>query len=179
MRVFVGIALPSELQDRLSDLQSGVAGARWLDPGNLHMTLRFVGDVSEAEATELDAELSLIQDRAFELHLSGVGAFERKRRVHSLWAGVEKSEALVHLQAKVEQTVVRAGFEPEGRKYKPHITVARLKRGAARDAGTYMESHNAFAAGPVRVHAFTLFQSHLNRDGARYEALAEYPLVSL
>jgi len=177
MRVFVGIALPGDLQDRLSDLQSGVAGARWLDPDSLHLTLRFVGDVSEPEAADLDAELSLIQDRAFDLHLSGVGAFERKRRVHALWAGVEKSDALVHLQAKVEQAVVRAGFEPMGRKYKPHITVARLKNGTGQDAGTYMEAHNAFAAGPVRVEAFTLFQSHLNRDGARYEALAEYPLT--
>jgi len=110
------------------------------------------------------------------LTLSGLGAFDRRGRVHAVWAGVEKSDELAVLRDKVETALVRTGLEPEHRKFKPHVTIARLKGGAATEAGLYLESHAGFAAGPFTVDTFTLYESHLGHGGAHYEALAEYPL---
>ena len=175
MRLFVGIAIPEDICKRLAGLRSGLAGTRWVDVEAMHLTLRFIGTVDEPSAADLDDELSRIEASAFDLSFSGIGSFASGTRLRQLWVGTEKSSPLHHLQSKVESAVVRAGFGSEGRKFKPHVTLARFKS-APRGVGAYMEAHNSFAAGPFAISTFTLFRSHLNRDGAQYEALAEYPL---
>ena len=175
MRLFVGIAIPEDICERFAGLCAGLTGTRWVAVEAMHLTLRFIGTVDEPSATDLDDELSQIVAPAFDLSFSGIGSFANGTRLRQLWVGTEKSSPLRHLQSKVESAVVRAGFGSEGRKFKPHVTLARFKS-APRGVGAYMEAHNSFAAGPFAISTFTLFRSHLNRDGAQYEALAEYPL---
>jgi RNA 2',3'-cyclic 3'-phosphodiesterase len=178
MRLFVGIALPEPIRDRLALLESGIPGARWIRPENLHITLRFIGEVDGGAAHDIDAALAAVRARAFPLAFSGLGCFDRKGKVHTLWVGIEKSDALMRLQAKVESTLVRARLQPQRRKFKPHAAIARIRNGLApsHKIGAYLEANNRFAAGPFDVDRFILYRSHLGRDAPHYEALADYPL---
>ncbi|MEO5335775.1 MAG: RNA 2',3'-cyclic phosphodiesterase [Magnetospirillum sp. WYHS-4] len=177
LRLFVGLALPAEARQRLAFLCAGVPKARWVAPESLHLALRFIGEVDEIQAEAIDANLLAVRAPAFDLALSGVGTFEQGRRMRVLWAGIEHQPVLDHLQAKVESAAVRAGLAPEGRKFSAHVTLARFKENPPRDRLAAFVLHNAsFRAGPFAVREFILYRSHLGREGAHYEALAEYPL---
>ena len=178
MRLFIGIPLPAAARQRLAGLGGGLPGARWVAAGNMHVTLRFIGEVDGARGEDIDAALAAVQCPSFQMSLGALGCFSQGRRVRSVWAGVDKSEALAHLRKKVESAIVRAGFEADGRKFKPHVTLARLRRVPAAKVGLFLESHGNFRAGPFAVGHFTLFHSYLNPGGAQYEALADYPLGS-
>lgn len=176
MRLFIAIALPVDIRARLASLQSGLAGARWIDSDSLHLTLRFLGEVSGHDADDLDTELGRIDFPAFDMALSSVGHFGKRDLVHTLFAGVERNEALNRLQAKVESAAVRTGHEPESRKFHAHVTLARLKDTPLSRVRQWLEMAGSFATEPFPVDRVTLFRSHLGHGGARYEAVAEYPL---
>ncbi len=178
MRLFVGIALPEDVRARMAMLESGIPGARWVKPENLHLTLRFIGEVDGGAAHDVDAALAAVRGQPFGLAFAGLGCFDRKGKVHTLWVGVAPSEPLMRLQAKVESALVRLRLEPERRKFHPHAAIARIRNGLApgHKIVAYLEANNPFAAGPFEVERFILYRSHLGRDGAHYEALAEYPL---
>lgn len=178
IRLFVGLALPDALRERLTVLAGGVPNARWVESRNLHVTLRFVGEVDEAVAQEVHDRLSAVRAPAFDLLLEGLGTFQSGRRPNALWAGVRRRPELVHLRDKVESAVVRAGLPPEPRRFLPHVTLARLKDAPPHRVQTYVAANNLFSAGPVRIERFVLFSSHLGRAGADYTAEAEYPLHS-
>ena len=178
MRLFVGIPLPDDVRARLAGLGGGLKGARWVVPENLHLSLRFIGEVPGGGETDIDEALATIEAPGFPLALSELGFFDRRGRVHAVWAGVGMSEPLMRLRAKVEHALVHLGHEPEHRKFKPHVTLARMKRGSASEVGHYLEALNGFSAGPFDVGCFTLYRSHLGQGGAHYEALADYELES-
>jgi len=178
MRLFVGIALPEDIRARLAMLESGIPGARWVRRENLHLTLRFIGEVDGGQAHDIDAALAAVKGKAFSLAFSGLGCFDRRGRVHTLWADIERSEPLIRLQAKIESALVRASLEPERRKFKPHAALARMKNGLkpGHKIGAYLEANNRFAAGPFAVDRFVLYRSHLGGEAPHYEVLVEYPL---
>ncbi len=176
MRLFVGVPLPPEVRESLGNLCSGVPGARWVDTDNMHVSLRFIGEVDSIQAEDIDAALSDVREPAFRLALRGVGCFDSGRKVRTVWAGVAMSDGLMHLRDKVESAIVRAGFEPERRKFKPHITLARFKNTPSARVGPYLETHNTFAAGPFPVDRFHLLRSYLGHAGAQYQTIADYPL---
>lgn len=178
MRLFVALRLPEEVQRRLGALCFGLPGARWVAPENMHLSLRFIGEVDEGTAGDIDAALRDVRAPAFEMAIGEIGFFDRGRAVHALWAGVERSEAIQYLRDRVESTVVRAGFEPEPRKFKPHVTIARLRGTRVAKVGAWLNGFAAFSTPPFPVEEFVLFESFLGGAGARYHALAEYPLVS-
>lgn len=178
VRLFVALALPAELRDRLRlMIPDRFGGARWVPPENYHLTLRFIGEVDNGRADDIDASLSAISARGFELTLAGVGAFEARGRASALWVGVERNPALEHLRAKIESAVVRAGCEPERRRFTPHVTLARLDNPDPAKLGEFLHTHGLFRAAPVPVERFTLFSSHLARDQAHYTAEADYVLA--
>lgn len=175
IRLFVGLGLPDGVAARLEGLGGGIPGARWIEARNLHVTLRFIGEVGEGVAAEIDEALAALAAPAFELALDGFGTFGRSRPNH-LWAAVERAAGLLHLQAKVEAALARQGLTPEGRKYVPHVTLARFKDAPVGRVQDFIARNSPFHAGPWTVDHFILFRSHLGRSGAEYEALAEYPL---
>ncbi len=177
-RLFVGIPLPSTIRARLAGLCSGIPGARWVAPENMHITLRFIGAVSGGDAEDIHEQLSGILAPTFALTPEGIGCFESGRRVHALWVGINREPHLFRLADKVESAIVRAGMEPERRKFKPHVTLARFKTGGSPRIGTFIESNNPFTAEPFQVEHFTLFRSFLGGEGAHYESLVDYPLQS-
>jgi len=176
VRLFVGLSLPDGILARLHVMCSGIPGARWVEPGNMHITLRFIGEVDAAAAEEIHDALSHITAAPLDLELQGLGVFGQGHKAHALWVGVSRTPALAHLQSKVESTLVRAGLAPEGRKFTPHVTLARLKKPEIGRLQTFVEGNNLFKAGPFTVEHFSLFESQLGKGGPVYTALQDYPL---
>lgn len=176
IRLFVAVTIDDAIRQRLAGLSGGVPGARWMDPDSLHLTLRFIGEVPEDQALDIHEALAGIRAPAFDLLLEGVGVFGTGRRARVLWAGVERNEALNHLQAKVESALVRCGLDPEERRFTPHVTLARLKDPPQERLGRFLTDHGLFRAGPMRVEGLTLYRSHLGNGGSVYEAVGDYPL---
>jgi 2''-5'' RNA ligase len=176
LRLFVAIPMPDEVCDQLQRLCVGLQGARWVERDAMHLTLRFIGEVDGAAAEDIHEALLRISAPAFDLVGGGVGCFEQSGKVHTLWAGVEKQPLLGHLRDKIESALVRAGVEPDHRKFKAHITLARSRSGIGARLGDYLQRHGRFVTPPFTVDHFTLFRSHLSSDRAYYEILAEYAL---
>ena len=175
-RLFVGIPLPEDVREPLAALCGGLPGAKWVAPENLHLTLRFIGEVGGDDAEDIHQALTRVRGSAFDLTLSGIDCFASGRKVRALWAGVVREDRLVRLQDRIEAALVRTGIEPERRKFKAHVTLARFRNGDPPRIGAFIERNNRFSAGPFRVEHFTLFRSFLGREGAHYESLADYPV---
>lgn len=176
IRLFVAIDLPETVRARLAGLCAGVPGARWTAPENMHLTLRFIGEVDDALAIEIEAALGRVAAPSFEIRLGEIGHFGSRGRVRALWAGIEACPALEHLRDKVESVLVRAGLEPEGRKFTPHVTLARLRDARLSRVREFLGAGNPVTAGPVPVERFTLYSSFLARQGAIHRVEARYEL---
>lgn len=176
-RLFVGLALPPATRMHLSLLAGGIPNARWVSPENFHLTLRFIGEVPGHVADDIDQTLAGLSARGFALSLTGVGTFDKGGRLSSLWVGVERNPSLEHLQGKVERAVVRAGCEPERRRFLPHVTLARIERSPEEKVARFVQEHGTFRHGPVEVTSFVLFQSMLGKEQAHYVPEAEYALA--
>lgn len=178
IRLFVALDLPETVRERLALLQAGVPGARWTPPENFHVTLRFLGEVDEPAAEDVDAALRRVEAPSFDLALDGVGHFGTARKPQTLWADVDRSEPLRFLHDKVDRASVAAGLPPDDRKFHPHVTLGRLNAAARTDrVGRWLEDNALFRSQPIPIAAFTLYRSHLGSNGPAYEVLAEYPLT--
>jgi RNA 2',3'-cyclic 3'-phosphodiesterase len=175
LRLFVGIGFPPELKLQLSMLCFGVPGAKWVDPGNFHLTLRFIGEVGQDVAADIDDALSRLRARRFTLQIAGTGVFGDKP--HSLWAGVERTPELIGLRDKVEQALIRVGLPPEPRKFSPHVTLARLRNPPIDKLRDFLAAHGQFRAEPLPVEGFSLIASFQTKAGSVYEDQADYPLL--
>ena len=178
LRLFVGIGFPPELKLQLSSLCSGVPGAKWVDPGNFHLTLRFIGEIGEDVAADIDEALSRLRARRFTLQIAGTGVFAGGDKPRSLWVGVEKNPELVGLRDKIEQALIRVGLPPEQRKFAPHVTLARLRDAPLDKLRDFLTAHARFRADPLAVEGFSLIASFQTKAGSIYEDQADYPLLS-
>jgi 2'-5' RNA ligase len=177
LRLFVGIEFPPELKLRLSLLCSGISGAKWVDPGNFHLTLRFIGEIAEDRAADVDDALVRLRARRFALKLAGTGVFGGGDKPRSLWVGVERGPELLALRDKIEQALIRAGLPPEPRKFAPHVTLARLKNPAPGTVAAFLSASAQFRAEPLAVDGFSLIASLQTKAGSVYEDQADYRLV--
>jgi 2'-5' RNA ligase len=176
IRLFAALPVPFDIAEGLARRQQGLPGARWTPAENLHLTLRFYGEVSEVVAADLDAALATVVMDGFEVALQGAGAFGDADRVRAVWAGVADSAPLHRLAAKCETAARRCGLTPEARVYRPHVTLAYLKRSVEPRAAAWVQGHNLLRSPPWRVRAFGLYSSWLSAEGSRYELERTYPL---
>ncbi|MBC7430719.1 MAG: RNA 2',3'-cyclic phosphodiesterase [Rubritepida sp.] len=178
LRLFVALALPGELTEQISAIATGIPGARWIRPDNYHLTLRFIGEVQNWQAEEVDEALASIRARPFELSLHGLGTFEKQGRIQSLHVTADRRDALTHLQNKIETALQRIGLPSERRRFTPHVTLARTDAVAPQKLVEYVQHHNLFRAEPVRVESFVLFSSLLGKEAAHYVPEVEYELAA-
>ncbi|WP_201451780.1 RNA 2',3'-cyclic phosphodiesterase [Rhodovarius lipocyclicus] len=177
LRLFVALSLPETLRQELSTLGTGIPGAKWIRPANYHLTLRFVGEIQNWKADEVDEALSGIRARGFELTLRGLGLFERMGRPSALWTGAERNDSLNHLQTKIETALRRVGLSAERRRFAPHVSLARVEQADPAKIAAYLQRHNLFRARPVAVESFTLYSSLLGKECATYVPEVEYELA--
>ena len=174
-RLFVAIRPPEVVLDALIDTTDGIDGARWQGEDQLHLTLRFVGEVERPVANALAEALAEVQAPPFTLQVAGTGRFERKGRPHSVWARVLPTPELSLLYGRVERACQIAGLPRETRKFVPHVTLARLSGGAGPIAPWLAET-GTLQVPEWRVEGFTLYESHLGKAGALYQPAVDYPL---
>lgn len=178
LRLFVALTLPQPVRMRLSLLGGGIPGARWIPAENLHLTLRFIGEVDMGRSQDIDDALQSIEAPGFPLILEGVGYFGPARAARSIHIGVRRNPALEHLYQKIESALVRAGCEPERRKFSGHVTLARLRNAPGNRIAGFVAEHNLVREGPIPIGNFTLFSSFLSHNEPIYRVERVYPLGS-
>jgi 2'-5' RNA ligase len=164
-RLFTGLEIPSDIAQHLAALRGGLPGARWIDPENYHTTLRFIGDVDDVIAHEVASLLGRVRRQPFELRVEDLTSF-----------GGRKPRA--ELQAEHERLMQRVGLEPEGRKYMPHVTLARLRETSSRQVADYLALRAPIRSAPFMVSRFVLFSSRSSSGGGPYVVEAAYPLAA-
>ena len=174
-RLFSGLEIPGEIAERLAMLKGGLEGARWVEPENHHITLRFIGDVDGDTAMRISDALGRIEADAFSLNLDGVGSFGRGKP-RAVWAGVAPSEPLASLHRAHEQAALTAGLEPEPRNFHAHVTLARMRKCKASDVAKYLEYNGAFLSPGFAVTRFVLFSARESRGGGPYVVEHAYAL---
>ena len=175
MRLFVALSIPDNVAHGLMLLQGGVPGARWQTREQLHMTLRFIGEVDGRDAAGLDDALAGIEAPGFKLQLHGVGQFGNKQP-HALLASARANEALAYLQRKVDSAIRRVGQPQDAHKFTPHVTVARLRHPEQGKVIEWLMHHALYTSPEFQVGAFQLYSSRLTSDGCVYAVEQEYPL---
>lgn len=171
MRLFVGLPIPDDHVDALWPLQDGVPGADWTDPDDHHLTLVFLGDLAPDRVLALAQILGSVRFAPFELALAGLGHFPPRGRPRSLWAGVQPSEQLRRLQAKVARACAGHGLNLEARQFAPHVTLARLRDSPPHRVAQWLGGHVGFASAPWTVDHFVLYRSARQPGVQHYEPL--------
>lgn len=176
-RLFVAFRPPADVRRHLLDAMGGISGARWQVDEQLHLTLRYIGEVERPVAEDVAVALKGVRAAPITLAIAGAGVFDGAGRPGgAVWAGVTPREPLAALHTKIDTTLVRAGLPPERRAYLPHITLARLSRHAG-SPDRFLADRAMLSSAPFTLDHFLLFESHLGANGAAYEAVARYPLV--
>ena len=175
-RLFAALAFPEDIVLRLQGLCGGVPGAFWETPENLHLTLRFVGDVPGDVAEDIAYALASVRHEPFELELAGVGHFSSGPVVRVLWAGLRKSDALRALRARIEAALRRIDLPADGRRFIPHVTLAKLDDPSVPKVQEWLAAHALFKAGPFAVERFALYSSVRTGPGRVYEREADFLL---
>ena len=176
-RLFTALETPHEIGLSLAMLRGGLPGARWIDTENYHITLRFIGDIDDVLAGEVASMLDGVRRATFELTLDGLASFGG-RKPRALVATVAPSKPLMELQAEQERLLQRLGLEAEGRKYTPHVTLARLRHTASTQMADYLSLRGAYLSAAFTAARFVLMSARDSIGGGPYVVEAAYPLTA-
>lgn len=177
-RLFVGLRPPRDIRAALIEIMGGIGGARWQRDDQLHLTVRYIGEVDRRTADDIALALSRLPTEAIAIALNGVGRFAKQGRTDTVWAGITPGDALARLHRKVDHAMAGLGLPSETRAYLPHITLARLPRSfaAEQDIDAFIAAHAGLSSAPFAFGHLTLFESELTRDGAAYHVVERWPL---
>jgi len=175
-RLFVALELPESIREELLSIASGVPGAYWSEEDQLHLTLRFLGDVDGVRKGNLISQLERLRVERFDLQLSTLGFFPLRKTPESLWIGVSKSADLDALQTRVDSTATRLGIDRDRRKWAPHVTLARLDGAPESRLISFATDNALFRTSVFQPTVMTLFSSHRRIWGSEYQREAVFPL---
>lgn len=173
-RLFTGLEIPGHESEKLAVLRGGLPGARWIEPADYHVTLRFIGDVGLSLANEIARELDGLRHRQLSVAIESLHVFGGDRP-RSIVARVAVTDTLCTLQVEHERLMRRLGLPAEPRKFLPHVTLARLRNTSATDAAAYIESRGAFEMLHFQAPRFVLYSSKDSGGGGPYRVEAAYP----
>lgn len=177
-RLFVAIDLPDAIKRTLDPLMRGLGDVRWMTDDQLHLTLRFIGELDNGRTNEVADALSLVPGLPFDLHLKGIGHFPPRGEPRVIWTGVERQPELTALKRRIDRALQQAGIERDRQKYAPHVTLARLRRPPTQAGlATYLMRHSLYRSPGFPVSGFRLYSSWLDGHGADYQIEASYDLV--
>jgi 2'-5' RNA ligase len=182
VRAFVAVEISSEIRAKarrlIADLAASTANVKWVEPENLHFTLKFLGNVALLDVPEVcSAVAQAVKDfPPFDLHAQGAGAFPTPDRPRTLWLGVDEgADEMCQVHDAVEQALSPVGFRSEQRRFRPHLTIGRVRNSSAagiRDLADRLAAHGDFEGGLTDVCEVVLFSSEMGRDGPRYQPLS-------
>ncbi|HEX3020016.1 MAG TPA: RNA 2',3'-cyclic phosphodiesterase [Chitinispirillaceae bacterium] len=175
-RLFVAIDIPERIKDDISSTYMAIPGTRWVDDAQLHITLRFIGEVDNNITEKITHSLNATIIPPFNLILKGVGHFPPRKIPRILWVGISDNPELIRLQNKIENSIISTGIQPDTRKFHPHITIARLNAAPEEKIAMFLSANSLFKTEPFEVSQFHLYSSHLKKDGAYHEILQSYRL---
>lgn len=175
-RLFVALRPPRPIREQLIAAMHGISGARWQDDDQLHLTLRFIGEVDRHRAEDIAAALGGLHAPAIAGRVAGVSLFEHHGRPHMVWAGVEPAGPIAALHRKIGQLLGRVGIAAETRAFIPHITLARLNRGSG-SVAAFLALNSDLASSPFVFDQVVLYESEMGHGGSRYHPVARYPLA--
>jgi 2'-5' RNA ligase len=176
-RLFVAIRPPAPIRSILIGAMGGIGGARWQSEDQLHLTLRFIGEVDRHLAGDIHAALGAVHQAPFEIALRHIGHFDRSGWPDAVWAGVTPQQPLHALHKKVDAALARVGVAPDRRAFVPHITLARLNRGSG-PVGDFLEQSGGLGSPSFAVDHFALFESDLTAERAVYSVVERYSLAA-
>jgi RNA 2',3'-cyclic 3'-phosphodiesterase len=176
-RLFTAIEIPAAIGSALSMTRGGLPGARWIDPENYHLTLRFIGDVDDSVAQEVAFILGQVRRNSLDVKFDGL-TFFGGRRPRAIVALAAPNQPLLDLQAEHERLLQRLGLEPEGRKYTPHVTIARLRDSSSHQVADYLSTRGHFRTPSFAAARFVLYSSRDSVGGGPYVVEADYPLAN-
>jgi RNA 2',3'-cyclic 3'-phosphodiesterase len=175
-RLFTALEIPNDVRSAISIMRGGLPGARWIDPENYHVTLRFIGDVDDSIAREAAFILGQVRRESFDVKFDALSSFggNRPRAIVALLA---PTPALMELQAEHERLLRRVGLEPEGRKFTPHVTLARLRSSSSYEVADYFSTRGHLRVPVFEPDRFVLFSSRDSVGGGPYVVEADYPFL--
>jgi 2'-5' RNA ligase len=177
-RLFTAVEIPKEIGESLAMLRGGLPGARWIDPENYHLSLRFIGDIDDRLARDIAFMLGDVDRPPFELRLEGLSSFGG-RKPRAVVANAAANVSLFDLQAEHERLFQRIGLAPEGRKFIPHVSLARLRDSSNHHVADYLATRGSFKSAQFSVSNFVLFSARPFTGGGPYIREAVYPLRTL
>lgn len=179
MRLFFALPLPPTIQRALAALRCDLGKARWVSATQLHVTLRFLGEVDDEAAARVIAEVAAERAAApwpaVRIAVRGIGLFGSLRRPRVLFADLTPVEPLRDIAASIERGVVRAGLAPETRPFVAHVTLARFVRADVDRLSAFLREHASLATPPFDVPEAILYRSTLTRAGAVHTPLHRFP----
>jgi RNA 2',3'-cyclic 3'-phosphodiesterase len=173
-RLFIALDLPQAVRMEVAGLCCGLPGARWVPDDQIHLTLRFIGEVDGGVFQDIREGLAGIRGCPFVIRLVGLGCFPPRKQPRILWAGIAPVEPVALLRNRVESILVQLGLAPEGRKFAPHVTLARFQAVPIGRLARYLADNALFASAEFEVDAFHLYSSFLTRKGALHQLEASY-----
>jgi 2'-5' RNA ligase len=178
MRLFIALPLPAGVKEKLLNLRQPVKGMRWQCKDQLHLTLKFVGEVDETTTDELRKKLGKIVHPKLSLTIAGMGYFPESKHPKVVWVGIDENASLKELHKKIEDQCQIFGIPPESRSFKPHVTISRTKNTPKRAVTSFINKHKKFTVRDISIQEFVLYESKLHPDGARHQRVATYILKS-
>jgi 2'-5' RNA ligase len=176
-RLFTGLEVPAEIGQTLSNLRGGLPGARWIDPENYHVTLRFIGDIDGVSANEIASMLWQVNRKPFDVTVQGLSSFGG-RKPRAVVANITPSRPLIELQAELERMMQRIGLGPEGRKFVPHVTLAWLNDASSQDVADYLSVRGYFPSRVFTAERFVLYSARASTGGGPYVVEDAYELCA-
>ena len=189
VRTFIAVEISSEIRSRarrlIAELAPLTSGVKWVEPHNLHLTLKFLGEVEMLEIPQVcnAVALAVADLPPFDLHAAGAGAFPTLERPRTIWLGVDQGvDEMVELHDALDERLAPLGFRREPRRFRPHLTIGRVRNCSAQEIralGQLLLQQKDFAGGSSDVSEVIVFSSELGRDGPAYEPLSHAPLGGL
>jgi RNA 2',3'-cyclic 3'-phosphodiesterase len=177
IRLFIAIDIPSPLRLLLHAMGHGIPGARPVGEDQIHLTVRFIGEVEGGMAKDIEEALTEVRATPFTLSIKGVGHFPPRGAPRVLWAGLSPSDELLQVRNRIERQLIACRLPAEQRKFAPHITIARLKDCSLKRLGEYLAGNALFQTDEFPVDSFSLYVSRLTKSGAIHSVVRNYPLV--
>jgi len=177
MRAFIAIDIDEDVKKEIQRLQYKCDGIRWLRSDQIHLTLNFLGELSEETVQNLISKLKKIEIHNFIISLDSCGFFPSPKRPSVFWIGVILNPFLMALKKNIDESVLSCSIELENRPFKPHITIARISKITEHDITKIAKRAKNFSA-KFTVNTFSLYSSELKTDGAVYNLLERFPLIT-